>query len=1141
MGWVKKQLKGAFSFVEKVVVRPITKIVESAAKTITKTVEGVLKNPIPTLLQVGGAMIGIPPYVTAAAITAVQGGNIGDIAKSAAIAYASSNLLKSDIGKSVTDFTKTFGADFTDGIAKTFNLAPDTAMAIQAAATNGLNTAFVGGVNAALSGRNVVDGITSGLTSGIVYSGTNSFFDDVNKNQQWGLSDKTLSVLKGAASSALNSAISGKGDPAAAIGNYIANAALNFGKSAVTTELSSAYKAFSQKQEELENAQNEYNPLAQELTEKSNQYNSLYNTVQQNIAQYDNIAQRQLPFVTTQYQSAINGYNLSIQNYNAVFSEYNRQLDKYNELATGGRPSWQTESSYIQNLNSVANWLNYMTPQVEAMGDSIAKEEARVKAEESRYLAHIDQLNTLRQETLAAEQKAVEVLNDIKTSQLEDRVNQAATALETVYDEFLVQKQTTDKLAEDVTKELALTASRDVLIAVVNSGELFGRVLDDGDIYLSNAMRIRNGVFLDAAGRPLFPGIDDVERDELTINTLQGVIKYDSNGKLTEGQDLFGPAPIKAPTKAPDLTPSSLNADALRKTIIDDQPMSTADLQQAKTQQIASRDALINAINSGEITVDGRSGSLWVLSNGVTFNPNSNTFVDEQTGKALFANIGDVKRPTLNISSPDNKYYYTYDEEGRRSEEKWYPPPAPTPSPLDVLGQPMVTPSPTPAPTPPQPSALDVLGQPINPPAPPLPAPVPAPAPIVIPGEDGEELVIEPPAPSSPPQPSPLDVLGEPMVGPAPTPAPPPPSPLDVLGQPIAGPAPAPAPSTSPLDVLGQPMVPPAPAPQPPASEPILPPAPVAPTPAPAESPVGPPTEEEAEQSNEQFHQYLEYLAQQGTLPVQWKANPDGTFTYTSDDGSTLTIDEDGQVIDSTEAPIGNLPLETPGTGPGTPPGEFVGPRTEEQTQRFNEEFARYLDYLQAGEPPPPDYEPPPFNEPGPYWDEFNQNLLDMLEEGRLPTQWQPNEDGTFTYRDDDGSTLTINPDGSIVGYTEAPLGNLPGETPPGGGGGGGRPPAPAPRPPAPAPQPPAPAPQPPAPAPRPPAPAPAAPGLDVAALLALLSSTGGGQQEQIAAPQQPVYAQTPEFDIVQAFAPTLYAERKKAENPYLSGLTDEV
>ena len=70
------------------------------------TIEGILEDPLPTLLQIGGSMIGIPPYVTAAVITASRGGDLEDIAKSAAISYASTEFMSStQIGADIKNYT----------------------------------------------------------------------------------------------------------------------------------------------------------------------------------------------------------------------------------------------------------------------------------------------------------------------------------------------------------------------------------------------------------------------------------------------------------------------------------------------------------------------------------------------------------------------------------------------------------------------------------------------------------------------------------------------------------------------------------------------------------------------------------------------------------------------------------------------------------------------------------------------------------------------------------------------------------------------------------------------------------------------------------------------------------------------------
>jgi hypothetical protein len=257
--------------------------------------------------------------------------------------------------------------------------------------------------------------------------------------------------------------------------------------------------------------------------------------------------------------------------------------------------------------------------------------------------------------------------------------------------------------------------------------------------------------------------------------------------------------------------------------------------------------------------------------------------------------------------------------------------------------------------------------------------------------------------------------------------------------------------------------------------------------------------------------------------------------------GNQLVINQDGNVVDiippetDIEEPVEpSLPEATVTEEPEEEKPPFqgpMGPMTEDQTKRYSDEFAKSLDSLTGGETPPPDYGVQDLGITDENLQSFNENLKEMTDEGRLPSQWQADEEGNYTYVADDGSTLTIGPDGEIVHYTEAPQGNLPGETP-------APAPAPAPAPPAKITTAPPSAAPPPSSAPAPSrAPAPAAQsGLDVNALMALLGAMGGSQ----AAPSAPApeYSKMPEFDVMKAFAPTLYQQRAEDDQHYLSGLT---
>ena len=159
----------------------------------------------------------------------------------------------------------------------------------------------------------------------------------------------------------------------------------------------------------------------------------------------------------------------------------------------------------------------------------------------------------------------------------------------------------------------------------------------------------------------------------------------------------------------------------------------------------------------------------------------------------------------------------------------------------------------------------------------------------------------------------------------------------------------------------------------------------------------------------ETYSQKIYDQSQQGWYRKGWESSAEDTRTFTRPDGTRLVMDAQGNVLEVYQ------PTENQWRGP-------VGPMDAETGKRFDEEYARYLEYLAAGQPAPPTYGTQDLNVSQDYWDSFNDNLLRMQEEGRLPTQWRPNEDGTFTYQADDGSSITIGENGEILGVKEAPV-----------------------------------------------------------------------------------------------------------------------
>jgi hypothetical protein len=217
----------------KKIFKAVKKTVKKVATTVTNVVKAVIKDPVPVIAQIAGAAVGIPPAVTAAAVTAARGGDLTDIAKSAAVAYVASSA---SAPASVTSATTSAGQSVTQSLAST--VGQTTAQAVGNATTAALNQGIVGGTTAAITGKDIGQGFVSGAVTGAVASGTGSVFTEVQKDPNWGLSPSTTKVVAGATSAAITAEALGQ-DSSQAIANYVANSGLQAVKSTATAALSS--------------------------------------------------------------------------------------------------------------------------------------------------------------------------------------------------------------------------------------------------------------------------------------------------------------------------------------------------------------------------------------------------------------------------------------------------------------------------------------------------------------------------------------------------------------------------------------------------------------------------------------------------------------------------------------------------------------------------------------------------------------------------------------------------------------------------------------------------------------------------------------------------------------------------------------
>ena len=538
------------------VIKGVGNAISGVVDFVGKTVEGILKDPLPTLLQIGGAMVGIPPYVTAAVITAAKGGDLEDMAKSAAISYATTSFMSdTQIGADIKNYTSNaWAGDFTDAMMENFNLPADTAVQIAKVATSSMNSALVGGINAALTGKPIGASIASGFTSGLVYASTDSYFDSLNKDPNWGFSSQALNLMKGATSTTLNTIVSGKGDPSQALGNYIAYATINLGGTTLANAAKDAYKLLTTDTNAAKGAQDKYTTAKAEYDTKVTAGEKLRNEINADAAAYDKkITDEFNPFKTS-YDAllatntgAVNTFNdqkkifddnkWAYENYDAKLRgegwtgsadengsmvyykrsgghyEDRQSYDEWNQPYTYKvyLPDSQTITGYDDNGPVYSNSIKWdFTPPTKdsfataanaaGVAANAAAEKANSTSTEAKTLYDNNKtmLDSIEAGKTAIDKKVAD-LTVIRTD-IEDAsvvgstaatLKAAADAYQTKYDAWAKTKGAADQSAENYTKALAEVATRDATIDALNTNAISVTSKDaDGNWNLSNGMTL---------------------------------------------------------------------------------------------------------------------------------------------------------------------------------------------------------------------------------------------------------------------------------------------------------------------------------------------------------------------------------------------------------------------------------------------------------------------------------------------------------------------------------------------------------------------------------------------------------------------------------------------------------------------------
>jgi uncharacterized membrane protein YjfL (UPF0719 family) len=197
-------------------VEAVVDFVGDAVEFVVDTVQAIIADPLPTLLAIGGQMIGIPVPVTMAAITGARGGSLEDMAKAAVSAY---------VGQSVAPvIAGSISPTVTANIAN---------KAVANAVTNAVTSGLVNGTIAEINGGDFVQGFTGGFVGSAVGSGTQEIIGKPTMEfaKSLGFDEKTGKAIVNTLSSSTGegaAAAATGGDFSIAFQRGVANAGVDF-------------------------------------------------------------------------------------------------------------------------------------------------------------------------------------------------------------------------------------------------------------------------------------------------------------------------------------------------------------------------------------------------------------------------------------------------------------------------------------------------------------------------------------------------------------------------------------------------------------------------------------------------------------------------------------------------------------------------------------------------------------------------------------------------------------------------------------------------------------------------------------------------------------------------------------------------
>ena len=216
------------------VVETVVDVVDTVVTTVGNVVQAVIDDPLPTLLAIGGQMVGIPMPLTMATITAAKGGDLGDIVLSAGTAY-----FAPQVGSAISS---TVSSQFIEmGFNETFS----------SVASSSISRGLVSGTLAEVKGGSFDDGFSGGFVGGMVSGGVNEIGSYVKDDvillaEENGLDLKDATSFynagKTAVSAGVNSEITGRGDFLTSFTNSAIGSGVDVGVRSINNSIDEEFK-----------------------------------------------------------------------------------------------------------------------------------------------------------------------------------------------------------------------------------------------------------------------------------------------------------------------------------------------------------------------------------------------------------------------------------------------------------------------------------------------------------------------------------------------------------------------------------------------------------------------------------------------------------------------------------------------------------------------------------------------------------------------------------------------------------------------------------------------------------------------------------------------------------------------------------